>query len=62
MNFIFGLFSASKEKWRRYWRPTPALLPGGSQGWGAWCLENPRDGEAWWAAIYGVAQSQTQLK
>ena len=26
------------------------------------CLENPRDGGAWWAAIYGVAQSQTQLK
>ena len=22
------------------------------------CLENPRDGEAWWAAVYGVAQSQ----
>ena len=26
------------------------------------CLENPRDGGAWWAAGYGVAQSQTQLK
>ena len=26
------------------------------------CLENPRDGGAWWAAIYGVTQSQTQLK
>ena len=26
------------------------------------CLENPRDGGAWWAAIYGVAQSQTQLQ
>ena len=26
------------------------------------CLENPRDGGAWWAAIYGVAQSQTRLK
>ena len=26
------------------------------------CLESPRDGGAWWAAIYGVAQSQTQLK
>ena len=26
------------------------------------CLENPRDGEAWWAAVYGVTQSQTQLK
>ena len=26
------------------------------------CLENPTDGGAWWAAIYGVAQSQTRLK
>ena len=26
------------------------------------CLENPKDGGAWWAAVYGVAQSQTRLK
>jgi len=26
------------------------------------CLENPRDGGAWWAAIYGVAQNRTRLK
>ena len=26
------------------------------------CLENPRDREAWWAAVYGVAQSRTRLK
>ena len=26
------------------------------------CLENPMDGGAWWAAVSGVAQSQTQLK
>ena len=26
------------------------------------CLENPRDGEAWWAAVHWVAQSRTQLK
>ena len=26
------------------------------------CLENPRDRGAWWAAVYGVAQSGTQLK
>ena len=26
------------------------------------CLENPRDGEAWWAAAYGVTQSRTQLE
>ena len=37
--------------WRRKWQPTPVFLP-----------ENPRDGGAWWAAIYGVAQSRTQLK
>ena len=33
------------------------------EGNGNWdCLENPRDRGAWWAAVYGVAQSQTQLK
>ena len=26
------------------------------------CLENPRDGGAWWAAIYGISQSRTRLK
>ena len=26
------------------------------------CLENPRDGGAWWAAVYGVTQSWTRLK
>ena len=26
------------------------------------CLEIPRDGGAWWAAVYGVIQSRTQLK
>ena len=26
------------------------------------CLENPRDGGAWWAAVYGVTQSRTPLK
>ena len=25
-------------------------------------MENPRDGGAWWAAVYGVAQSRTRLK
>ena len=37
--------------WRRKWQPTPSSCP-----------ENPRDGGAWWAAVYGVAQSQTRLK
>ena len=37
--------------WRRKWQPTPVFLPGESQGQ-----------EAWWAAVYGVAQSRTRLK
>ena len=37
--------------WKRKWQPTPFS-----------CLENPRDGGAWWAAVCGVAQSQTWLK
>ena len=37
--------------WRRKRQPTPVFLP-----------RNPRDGGAWWAAIYGVTQSQTRLK
>ena len=37
--------------WRRKWQPLQCS-----------CLENPRDGGAWWAAVSGVAQSQTRLK
>ena len=37
--------------WRRKWQSTPVFLPGESQGRGTW-----------WAAVYGVAQSQTRLK
>ena len=37
--------------WKRKWQPTPAFLPGESQGW-----------ESWWTAVYGVKQSRTQLK
>ena len=39
------------KHWRRKWQPIQRS-----------CLENPRDGGAWWAALYGVAQSQTRLK
>ena len=37
--------------WRRKWQPLQCS-----------CLENPRDGGAWWAAVYGIAQSRTRLK
>ena len=45
--------------WRRKWQPTPVFFFFSLQ---YSCLENPRDGGAWWAAISGVAQSRTTLK
>ena len=44
--------------------PGSERFPGGGNGNPLQhsCLENPRDSGAWWAAIYGVAQSQTRLK
>ena len=36
--------------WRNKWQPTQCS-----------CLENPRDGEAWWAAVSRVAQSRTLI-
>ena len=44
--------------------PGSERSPGGGHGnpFQYSCLENPMDREAWWAAVYGVAQSRTQLK
>ena len=96
---MYNLVGFSILDWRRWWHPTPVLLPVKSRGWRSlvgcspwgreeldtteWlhfhfslscigegngnplqysCMENPRDGGAWWAAIYGVTQSRTRLK
>jgi len=50
-NWATSLLLFTFIHWRRKWQPTPVFLPG-----------NPRDGRAWWAAIYGVTQSRTWLK
>ena len=47
--FHFSLFTFMH--WRRKWQPPQCS-----------CLESPRDGGAWWAAVSGVAQSRTRLK
>ena len=49
-NWVTSLSFFTFMHWRRKWQPTPCS-----------CLENPRDGGAWWAAVYGVAQSRTRL-
>ena len=42
--------------------PSTVLGEGSGNSLQCSCLENPRDGGAWWAAVYGVAQSRTRLK
>ena len=44
--------------------PGSGRFPGEGNGNPLWCscLKNPRDGRAWWAAVYGVTQSWTWLK
>ena len=37
------------------------LLKGNGNPLQCSCLENPRDGGSWWAAVYGVTQSRTRL-
>ena len=46
-----SLFLFTFMRWRRKWHPLQCS-----------CLENPRDGGTWWAAVSGVTQSQTRLK
>ena len=50
-DWVTSLSLFTSVHWRRKWQPTPVFLPGESQGRGAW-----------WSAIYGVTQSQTQLR
>ena len=41
------------------WRSYSCIGEGNDNPVQCSCLENPMDGEAWWAAVYGVAQSRT---
>ena len=50
-NWATSLLLFTFMHWRRKWQPLQCS-----------CLENPRDGGAWWAAVYGVTQSRTWLK
>ena len=52
-----GTFENAKKKKSIYLKELLIILL-----WLCSCLENPRDGGAWWAAVYGVAQSRTRLK
>ena len=55
---------SSTLAWKIPWTEEPLSCTGEGNGnpLQCSCLENPRDGGAWWAAVYGVAQSRTRLK
>ena len=49
-------------RWPKYWSFSFSIREGNGNPLQCSCLENPRDGGAWWAAVYEVAQSRTLLK
>ena len=49
-------------EWLHFHFPLSCIGEGNGNPLQCSCLENPRNGGAWWAAICGVAQSQTRLK
>ena len=48
--------------WKTLCSPADILGKGNGAPLQYSCLENPMDGGAWWAAVYGVVQSRTRLK
>ena len=55
--------SAAKEARVLLWKPLPGCSgEGNSNPLQYSCLENPMDRGAWWAAVHGVAKSQTRLR
>ena len=62
-----GLQSMGSQRVRHDWATLLSLFPfmigeGNGNPLQCSCLENPRDGRAWWATVCGVAQSLTRLK
>ena len=69
MNFRNNSLNVQSDFGKKLWTRTSQNSPlhtGIGEGNGnplqCSCLENPRDGGAWWAAVYGVTQSRTRLK
>ena len=64
--FLFTCFQLPGNQRQGYPSPQKEMSPLAPCKYGnplqCSCLENPRDGGAWWAAVFGVAQSRTRLK
>ena len=58
----WGRWGSDTTEWLHFHFSLSCIGEGNGNPLQCSCLENPRDGGAWWAAIYGVTQSRTQLK
>ena len=58
----WGLEELDTTEWLHFYFSLSCIGEGNGNPLQCSCLENPRDGGAWWAAIFGVAQSWTWLK
>ena len=58
----WGLEESDTIEWLHFHFSVSCIGEGNGNPLQCSCLENPRDGGAWWAAVYGVPQSRTQLK
>ena len=58
----WGLEESDTAEWLHFHFLLSCIGEGNGNPLHCSCLENPRDGGVWWAAVYGVAQSRTRLK
>ena len=58
----WGRWGSDKTEWLHFHFSLSCIGEGNGNPLQCSCLENPRDRGAYWAAVYGVAQSRTQLK
>ena len=58
----WGRYQSDTTEWLHFHFSLSCIGEGNGNPLQCSCLENPRDREAWWSAVYGVAQSRTRLK
>ena len=58
----WGRWGSDTTEWLHFHFSLACIGEGNGNPLQCSCLENPRDGGAWWAAVCGVAQSRTRLK
>ena len=58
----WGREESDMTEWLHFHFSLSCIGEGNGNPLQCFCLENPKDGGAWWAAVYGVAQSRTWLK